>query len=151
MKLRRAIIDDLLAMGRLWKALVIEENPTSNPDVERWSELQRRMFKMPDYYAYVVEDDRVVVGFNNGLVLKDFENGDIYVDGGNFYVLPEYRKGAAGAMLHRNSFEIAKKLGAKWLRRKVSANNERMVRRFLTSKKCILKEYIVDEMIGGSK
>jgi GNAT superfamily N-acetyltransferase len=151
--IRRATINDIPAIGRLWASLVIEENPGAHPDIERWCEIQKDLFNLKNYHVFVTEEDGQVVGFNNGLVLTDLETGDIYVDGGNFYVLPEYRKGSSGMKLHRNSLNMARVVNAKYLRRKVSANNKRMMERLNDSlgKTHFIKEYIVDEMIGGER
>lgn len=151
--LRPATIDDILDMSKLWVALVMEENPNANPDSQRWIDIERKMFDLKDYYAFVVEENGNVVGFNDGLLLTDLETNEPYIQGGSFYVLPQYRKGPCGIKLHRNSFQVARNIGAKFLRRKVSANNKRMVDRFIKmdGKKHFIKEYIVDEMIGGTK
>jgi hypothetical protein len=55
--------------------------------------------------------------------------------------------------LHRNSLNVARDVKAKYLRRKVSANNKRMMERLTNSlgKTHFIKEYIVDEMIGGAR
>ena len=150
-KIRKATHEDIDAIGKLWAALVIEENPNAHPNIERWKDIQRQLFGLNNYYIYVAEENGEVIGFNNGLFLVDIETNEPYIDGGNFYVLPKYRKGLSGMRLHRNSFEVAKSLGAKFMRRKVSANNKRMMDR-LTShagKSHFVKEYIVDEMVGG--
>jgi GNAT superfamily N-acetyltransferase len=128
---------------------VREENPSFTPDVVEWSKSQYRLMSMESYFAFIAVENGLVVGFNNGLVLTDPESGNRYVEGGNFYVLPEYRKMAAGMKLHKNSFDVAKSQGAKWLRRHVSVNNKRMVDRMQHNKRHILKEYVVDEMLGG--
>jgi hypothetical protein len=147
--IRKATIEDIHHMSRLWAALVMEENPEAKPDRRAWENMQKRLFALRNYYAYVAENGNGVVGFNNGLVLTDMETGERYVEGGNFYVLPEHRMGFAGRMLHRNSFQVAKSVGAKFLRRHVSTKNQRMVDRMMKSRKHVVKEYIVDEMIGG--
>ena len=148
--IRRAIVNDIPAIGKLWACLVLEENPGSHPDIGRWCEIQKDLFKLKHYHIFVTEEDGKVVGFNNGLVLTDLETGETYVDGGNFYVLPEYRKGSSGMKLHRNSLNVARDVKAKYLRRKVSANNKRMMDRLTNSlgKTHFIKEYIVDEMIA---
>jgi GNAT superfamily N-acetyltransferase len=147
--IRQATQNDIIPMAVMWAELCMEENPESRPDVERWSAMQRELMRLSSYYAFVVEKDGDIVGFNNGLVLTDIQSGFRYVEGGSFFVMPEHRGGQAGAMLHRKSYEVAKELGAKFLRRKVSAANERMVRRFQENKsgKYFLREYIVDEII----
>ena len=150
-KIRKATQNDIPAMADMWVALVLEENPSARPDVKRWCDMQRQLFGMSNYFVFVTEDNGKVVGVNNGLFLTDMETGEPYVDGGNFYVIPEYRNGVSGMKLHRNSLNVTRNLGAKFLRRKVSAKNKRMVDRFMAGKTHLLKEYIVDEMIGGTK
>ncbi len=138
-------------MGKLWVSQVIEENPNAKPDVQSWCDIQRKLFSLKGYQTCIAEEDGEMVGFNNGLFLTDIETNEPYIEGGNFYVLPQYRKGLAGMKLHRNTFNVCRRLGAKFLRRKVSAQNKRMVDRFtkMDGKKHFIKEYIVDEMIGG--
>jgi GNAT superfamily N-acetyltransferase len=148
--IRKATVKDISAMALLWRALVLEENPDAKPDLYRWCRVQEDLFKNKMYYVYVAEEDGKVVGFNNGLFLYDMETNQPYVEGGNFYVLPEYRKGPCGMRLHRNSLKVVKGLGAKYLRRKVSVNNKRMMDRLTNNlgKTHFIKEYIVDEMIA---
>jgi hypothetical protein len=52
--------------------------------------------------------------------------------------------------LHRNSLKVVKDLGAKYLRRKVSFNNKRMMERLTSNlgKTHFIKEFVVDEMIA---
>jgi hypothetical protein len=149
--IRKATSSDIPVIGLLWRYLVLEENPGAQPDVKRWCDIQVGLFKLKNYYIFVTEEDGKVVGFNNGLFLYDLETNQPYIEGGNFYVLPEYRKGSSGMKLHRNSLNVAKQLKAKYLRRKVSVNNKRMMERLTDNlgKKHFIKEYIVDEMIGG--
>jgi GNAT superfamily N-acetyltransferase len=145
--IRRATEYDVTTMAILWRELVLEENPKANPDCDQWAKSQRTLMSLPNYYAFVAEENDHIVGFNNGLLIIDPETREKYIEGGQFYVLPEYRKGSAGMRLHRNSFKLGKELGAKWLRRKVSINNKRMVERCI--RKYRVKEYVVDEPLGG--
>jgi len=142
--LRRATADDIPDMANLWAALVREENPKARPDVKMWCGLQEHLINNDNYHCYVVEIAGQIVGFNNGLLLTDMETGETYLEGGHFYVLPDHRKSMAGFKLHRNGMDVARATGAKFLRRKVSAGNKRMMDR-LNRGIGTIKEYVVDE------
>ena len=142
--LRRATIKDLPDIVPLWSSLVMEENPKAHPNVKMWSDLQECLFTNNQYYCYVAEIDGRIIGFNNGLLLTDMETGNQYLEGGHFYVLPDHRKSMAGFKLHRNGMDVARATGAKFLRRKVSAGNKRMMDR-LNRGIGTIKEYVVDE------
>lgn len=144
--IRRATKHDIPAMAELWAMLILSEDPASRPDKAGWADLQGQFMGLDLYYAFVVETGGRVVGFNNGLISRDLATGAPYVEGGHFFVLPEHRGGRAGALLHRMSFRVGKEHGCAFLRRKVHAGNERMMRRIL-AKGCTVREYIVDEVI----
>ena len=131
-------------LGLLWAKLVEEENPKADPDIESWMEFEKKLLSLDSYYAYVFKINDEVVGFCDGLLLIDLETRQKYIKGGHLYVLPEHRKGSAGMRLHLKSFRKSKELGAKFLRRTVSANNMRMMKR---AKDMKVSSYIIDEEI----
>lgn len=151
-QLKRAGREDIRAMGELWSALVLEECPSACPHVSKWNRMQEDLIGLPSYYAFVAHENGNAVGFINGLILTDIETGETYVDGGHLFVLPQYRKSRAGALLHRKTYDVAKENGAKFLRRKVSTKNERMIRRMQKrmGTKYFIKEYVVDELMEGT-
>ena len=148
-QIRRATEVDIPAMSCLWESLVLEENDSANPNKEAWSEMQRDLMQNPAYYAYVTETQGVIVGFATGLLTMDLEHkGELILEGGHMFVSHLYRKGKAGALLHRMGTEVARKHGAKRFRRHVPASNDRMVKR-LQRRKYIVREFTVDEGVGG--
>lgn len=146
-RIRRATEADIPAMSCLWADLVIEENPQANPQKQAWSDGHRRLIRLGDFFAYVTEVHGAIVGFATGMMDTDLETGERYLEGGHMYVSPLYRKGRAGALLHRMGTEVCRKHGAKIFRRHVSATNERMMSR-LQAKGHVVREYTVDEAIG---
>lgn len=152
-KIRPALIGDIPAMGNLWAELVLEELPKARPDISRWCQIQHMLISNPDYHAWVSEDNGEVTGFTNGMVQVDIQTGQRYMDGGHLFVTKQHRKGMAGLKLHRVCYRVCRDNGARFVRRKVSAFNKRMVDRMnkhLGNGHTII-EYIVDETIGGTK
>jgi len=148
MQIRRANEEDIPDMAILWSMLVMDEDNNACPDIKRWSELQRSLIPMDIYHPYVVEDNGKIIGFGTGITAICYMTGKVYIEGGHMYVHPNHRKGLAGMKLYKMGLEVAKKAGASFFRRHVPAVNNRMVKR-LTNKGHIIKEYTVDEIIGG--
>ena len=147
-QIRKANEGDIPAMACLWADLVLEENPEACPQKQLWGEQQRRLMRLKNYHPYVTVVNGVVVGFATGFVDTDLETGKPYLEGGHMYVAPLYRKGRAGALLHRMGIEVCRKHGVGIFRRHVPANNERMMSR-LRLRGHIVREYTVDERMGG--
>jgi len=143
---------DIPTLSRLWAALVLEENPDAKPDREAWAQMQAGLIGRENYVMALAVVDGEIVGYANGMFTVDMVTGTPFMQGGNLFILPQYRKGEAGRRLHRASLKDSKVMGAQFMRRKVSASNKRMVRRMkkgLASNKYHIKEYVVDEIIGG--
>lgn len=150
--IRPATIEDIPTLGDLWAQLVLEEIPDASPNIKRWCDMQRALMANPDYHVWVSEVDGEVSGFTNGLILDDIQTRERYMDGGHLFVSKQYRDGFSGMKLHRLCYRICKENSARFVRRKVSAFNQRMVERMKKGlgNGHIIREYIVDEMIGGT-
>lgn len=146
--------DDIPVLSRLWADLVLEENPDAKPDRVAWAKMQSGLIGRDNYTMALAVVDGKIVGYANGLFTIDMVTGVPFMQGGNLFILPEYRKGEAGRRLHRASLEDSKLMGCQFMRRKVSATNKRMVRRMkkgIESKRFKIKEYIVDETLNGGQ
>ena len=146
--IRRATPEDAPAIGALWFRMILEENPDATPDPVLWVRNEVGYLNCPSYYEYVAVEDNMIVGFNAGLLRMDPETGLMFIAGGSFYVLPEYRGSGAGYQLHKNSIKVARELGAHFIRRHISAGSPKMLRR-AAKRGDKIKGYAVDENIRG--
>lgn len=140
---RRGTYHDIPEVSKMWAQIVIGEDKTATPSEVIYCDQAYKLMTIDQYYLFVAEIGGEIVGFNDGIVAVDPADGQTYIAGRHFYVKPIHRNGTVGKLLHKNSVDAARRVGAKLIRRNIRIDKaENML-----SKGHTLREYVIDEYI----
>ena len=94
MTVRKGMNADIPKIGALWLALVNEITPRSRPNLAWWLD---DTFDLMDYEAgylcYVAEEAGDIIGFTDGVVMKDPGMGKVVFYSRHTSIVPEHRHG----------------------------------------------------------
>lgn len=112
--IRMATKEDVGNISLLWEKMVLSMRPGWQPSREVWEGMCIAMMDSGFYSVLVVEKDKNIVGFADGMMFPEPSTGKMHGVGQHFFILPEYR-GMLGGELYREIISLALEKGAEVL------------------------------------
>jgi GNAT superfamily N-acetyltransferase len=108
MNVRKANVNDIYQVSKLWLKLGYEINPKFNPRVDWFRTQLYTSLQNPKYLMVVAEDKGEIIGFVNGIIVEEPSLGARIGKGGSIYVDEKYRKTSVSVRLYKEVVRFAK-------------------------------------------
>lgn len=111
MKIRRALVTDILKVSRLWAQMAKELDVKSDPNLSLWRKRIEELMHSPFYTLLLAEEGGKILGFLDFFLYLDPSTAKIHATGQHFYVLFEYRCNGIAGKLWNLAVKYAKNQG----------------------------------------
>ena len=114
--------NDLPELSILWEMMVKEIFPDASPKIDWWIDYTKSFMLHGDYKCFKAVINNIIIGFIDGMLIKDPSLGKIVAAGMSYFVIKKYR-GMVGARLYLKLVKEGKKRGAEMVQLICYQNN----------------------------
>ena len=152
MKIRSAIISDIIKVSRLWMQMVTELAPELTPNAYWWRVQAESALKQDNYFMYVAEEGGKIIGFIDYFLFAEPATGMRHCVGQHFFVLPEYRGGSTSASLWKTVMRVSKAQGSQiWELFCFEKEKEFWGKKGFSQKRCLVRKELRGAMNGRTR